>query len=137
MVFQIKIWFQNRRAKERRQRRKTVTSEDHVINELPETVDELPENTGNEKAATSDELFDIDITSHNYQILQTLEEPTKRSQCRFEQNGERICETGTISTSQQRLPTSPSEWNQASALITSCNVSPFTANPDWNLIYRS
>ena len=110
--------------------------------ELLDTTSAQIESTVKENDVTNDELFDIDITSHNYPSLQTLEEPVTGSQCRFQQNSDRFRETeiipGTqVNQSAKRFPMSPSEWNQTSALMSNCNVSPFTANPDWNLIYRS
>ena len=106
--------------------------------ELLDTTSAQIESTVKEKDVTNDVLF----TSHNYPSLKTLEEPVTGSQCRFQQNSDRFRETeiipGThVNQSTKRFPMSPSEWSQTSALMSNCNVSPFTANPDWNLVYRS
>ena len=144
-IFQIKIWFQNRRAKERREKRKIETAEQagHVTPDASEPeADEVANSTASVNDESNDNLLGADLSSHNYPTLNSLEEPSLKSQCRYQQNGTKTHDCSAVPVMQlnqarRRMSVSPSEWNQASALMTTCNVSPFTANPDWNLLYRS
>ena len=96
---------------------------------MSDPVTELQQNELSENVQPNDTLFHIDVSRHNNPSLQTLKDSSTKSQCRFQQNNLRICETGDVHETQghesiTRNPMSPPEWNQASAHITSCNGSP-------------
>ena len=104
--------------------------EDDILDgDMSDPVTELQQNDHSENVQPNDTLFQVDVSRHSYPSLQTLEDLSTKSQCRFQQNNSRIFETSDVRETQKyqsitRLPTSPAEWNQASAHITSCNESP-------------
>ena len=99
---------------------------------LSDPVTELQHHEPSENVQPNDTLFHVDVSRHSYPSLQTLEDSSTKSQCRFQQSNSRICDNGDVRETQEhqsitRIPTSPPEWNQASAYIASCNGSP----SDW------
>ena len=78
------------------------------------------------------------FSSPNSADEDSFEESVTKSQCRYQQNS--APERGTSPVFYQRhdtrLSTSPTEWCQRGVPLTKCDVSPFTANPDWTLMYR-
>ena len=104
--------------------------EDVVLDgDMSDPMTELQGNNLSGRVKTNDTLYHVDVSSHNYPSLQTLEDPSTKSQCRFQQNSSRIIEACDMRETQEhesitQIPTSPPEWNQASAHVTSCNGSP-------------
>ena len=78
-------------------------------------------------------------SSPNFADEHSFEETTTKSQCRYQQNSASVSGTSPVFNQRHnaRLSTSPTEWYQRGVSLTKCDVSPFTANPDWNLMYRS
>ena len=97
--------------------------------DMSDPVTELKQNDPSENVQPNDTLFHVDVSRHNYPSLQTLEDPSTKTQCRFQQTSLRISEAGDMRETQEhesitRIPTSPPEWNQVNAYINSCNESP-------------
>ena len=102
---------------------------DILDDDMSDPVTELQQNDPSENVQHNDTLFHVDVSRHSYPSLQTLEDSSTKSQCRFQQNNSRICATGDVRETPKhqsitQIPTSPPEWNQARAHITSCNGSP-------------
>ena len=92
---------------------------------------ELQQNDPSENVQHHDTLFHVDVSRHSYPSLQTLEDSSTKSQCRFQQNNSRICQTGDVRETQEQASAhitscngSPSEWRQTSSHVGRCNVSP-------------
>ena len=106
-----------------------------------EQDNESPDSPNSDDASTfsADRPGETHFSPPNYQGLQSFEEPTAKSQCRYQQNPS--CVSGTSPMFYQgqieRFSTSPTDLSQKGISLTKCDVSPFTANPDWNLMYRS
>ena len=137
--YQIKIWFQNRRAKERRQRRKAEVEQDHVMNE--EQENESPDSPRSDDISNYPTVSP-DVTHFsplNYADGQLFGETTTKSQCRYQQNIPGVSCTSPVFYQRQSdsCSTSPSDWSQKGVSLTKYDVSPFAANPDWTLVYRS
>ena len=78
-------------------------------------------------------------SSPNFADEHSFEETATKSQCRYQQNSASVSGTSPVFNQghKPRLSASPTEWYQRGVSLTKCDVSPFTANPDWNSMYRS
>ena len=128
--------------------------------ELSETGDLQNSDTGSD-AVNRDLSGETDSFSHNYAYLGSPEESAPRNQCRFHHRENSACDSLSgsshqllkhsdriyptspaeyyhlSSSSNQQHLGSPSEWCSTGTILNTSTVSPFTANPDWNLVNRS
>lgn len=112
-----------------------------MTTKVTEEIEVLSNKTVVTEATSSDTMADFDFSSHNLPTLESMEEPMTKSQCRFQHNLNGVYDSSSVLPLQNqtsgRCAVSPTDWNPNGAIVTMVNVSPFTANPDWNFIHRT
>lgn len=133
LSIQIKIWFQNRRAKERRDNRKSSDAE----SSSPPKVEEKE----NKPKESSQRFMTSQYSSCRFPAYQASPEPEySTGQCLYQPCSSTTgSQSGTTNTSGDlpesslELPISPSQWNTAhiDGFVPQLNVSPLTVNIDF------